>query len=77
MTINLITEYRNPMMNMVKDIKNGDLKVIDFDCLNVTLKINWLKSWLKHSNLFWCYSYPKFPIQQNWSIKMSSYGRLQ
>lgn len=35
------------MMNMVKDIKEGDLKLIDFDCLNVTLKINWLKSWLK------------------------------
>lgn len=43
---------------MVKDTKDGGLKVIDFDCLNGTLKINWIKSWIKHSNSFW-YCIPK------------------
>lgn len=33
---------------MVKDLKDGGLKVIDFD------KTNWVKSWLKHSDSFWC-----------------------
>ena len=39
--------------DMIKEIKDGGLKVIDFDCLNGTLKINWLKFWIKHSNSFW------------------------
>lgn len=62
---------------MVKDTKDGGLKVIDFDCLNGTLKINWLKSWIKHSNSFW-YCIPKtlfkkmggleFPIRADFSV---------
>lgn len=35
------------------ELKDEGLKVIDFDCLNGTLKINWIKSWIKHSNSFW------------------------
>lgn len=30
---------------MVKEVKDGGLKVIDFDCLIGTQKMNWLKSW--------------------------------
>ena len=38
---------------MVKDIRDGGLKIIEFECLNGVLKINWLKSWIMHCNSFW------------------------
>lgn len=38
---------------IIKDFENGGLQAIDFDCINGTLKINWLKSFLMNGNSFW------------------------
>uniref|UniRef100_A0A8C6M6K1 Reverse transcriptase domain-containing protein n=1 Tax=Nothobranchius furzeri TaxID=105023 RepID=A0A8C6M6K1_NOTFU len=54
---------------MVKEIKDGGLKVIDFNCLNGTLKINWLKSWLKNPNAFW-YSIPSHIFNKMGGLKI-------
>uniref|UniRef100_A0A3P9J195 Reverse transcriptase domain-containing protein n=1 Tax=Oryzias latipes TaxID=8090 RepID=A0A3P9J195_ORYLA len=56
MTFNFIWRNKPHYMRknyMVKEFKDGGLKVIDFDSLNGTLKINWLKSWIKHNQSFW------------------------
>lgn len=39
-------------MEMTKKYKDGGLQAIDFDSINGTLKINWLKSFL-NNNSFW------------------------
>lgn len=49
--------------NMIKDINAGGLKVIDLDCLNGVVKVNWLKSWIKHHSSFW-YCIPNFLFSQ-------------
>lgn len=38
---------------IVKDFKEGGLKVIDFNCLNGMIKLNWIKEYLKKSEAFW------------------------
>ncbi len=38
---------------IVKSYENGGLQAIDFDCLNGTLKIKWLKSFLTNTHSFW------------------------
>lgn len=38
---------------IVKDYKEGGLQAIDFDCMNGTFKINWLKNFLINNNSFW------------------------
>lgn len=38
--------------NLTKDFKDGGLQAIDFECINGTLKINWLKSFLNNNNLW-------------------------
>lgn len=55
--------------HMVKEVKDGGLKVIDFDCLNGTLKINWLKSWIKNSDLFW-YCVPNYIFNKIGGLKL-------
>ncbi len=59
--------------NMVKEIKDGGLKVIDFDCLNGTFKINWLKYWIKHSNSFW---YQQFCTKHKFNPSKSDFIKL-
>lgn len=54
---------------MVKEIKYGGLKVIDFDCLNGTLKINWLKFWFNKSDIFW-YCIPNFIFNKIGGLKI-------
>ena len=38
---------------LVKDYEDGGLQAIDFDCINGTLKIKWLRSFLANNNSFW------------------------
>ena len=38
---------------IVKDYEDGGLQAIDFDCINGTLKIKWLRCFLANSNSFW------------------------
>lgn len=49
--------------HMIKDTSEGGLKMIDLDCLNGTLKINWLKSWIKNYNSLW-YCIPNFMFKK-------------
>lgn len=37
---------------MVKEYEEGDLKAIDIECINGTIKTNWLRSFLKHEKRF-------------------------
>ncbi len=37
---------------MIKQYKDGGLQAIDFDYINGTLKINWLKSFLNNPKLW-------------------------
>lgn len=39
--------------NLVKQYEDGGLQAIDFDSLNGTLKINWLRSFLRNQNSLW------------------------
>lgn len=41
--------------NLVKDVEEGGLKAIDIECINATIKTNWLRSFLKNENSFWFY----------------------
>lgn len=43
-------------VEMITDFKYGGLNAIDFESINRTLKINWLKS-LLNSNSFWFLSH--------------------
>ena len=38
---------------MVKEYEEGGLKAIDIERINKTIKINWLRSFLKHEKRFW------------------------
>ena len=38
---------------LVKGYEEGGLKAIDIDCINGTIKINWLRSFLKNENSLW------------------------
>lgn len=38
---------------MVKEYEEGGVKAIDFDCINGTIKINWLRHFLKQPEQFW------------------------
>ncbi len=55
--------------NMVKAIKDGGLKVIDFVCFNGTLKTNWLKSWIEYSQSFW-YCIPNYVFSKMDGLKL-------
>ncbi len=37
---------------MVKEYEEGGLKALDIECINGTIKINWIKSFLKNENSF-------------------------
>ena len=39
--------------DLVKDFEDGGLKAIDFDCINETLKINWLKCFVTDCDSLW------------------------
>ncbi len=39
-------------VEMIKQYKDGGLQAIDFDYINGTLKINWLKSFLNNTKLW-------------------------
>ena len=39
--------------SLVQKYENGGLQAIDFDCLNGTLKIKWLKSFLSNTDSLW------------------------
>lgn len=39
--------------NLTKPFEEGGLQAIDFECLNSTLKLNWLKSFIKHQHKLW------------------------
>ena len=54
---------------MVKEVRDGGLKAIDFECLNGTLKINWMKSWLNNAELFW-YCIPNFIFNKIGGLKL-------
>lgn len=45
--------YSHSVPNKLKKVGGWWLKGYWFDCLNRTLKIKWLKSWIKHRNYFW------------------------
>ncbi len=42
----------------MKDYKEGGLQAIDFDCMNGTFKINWLKFFLINESSF-CFCAPR------------------
>lgn len=39
-------------VEMTKDFKDGGLQAIDFDSINGTLKIKWLKSFVNNKNIW-------------------------
>ncbi len=38
---------------LVKNYEDGGLQALDFDCINGTLKIKWLRSFVANNNSFW------------------------
>ena len=54
---------------MVKVTSDGGLKDLHLDRLSGTLKINWLKSWIKCHSLF-CFCIPNFLFNQLGGLKL-------
>lgn len=48
---------------LVKGYEEGGLKAIDIDCINGTIKMNWLRALLKNENSLW-FHIPKYSFDQ-------------